>query len=87
LKYYRYLEHVGIDEDFKAGYRSRNEFEKWMEVDPINLQREKLLNIGLSEESIQKIEKAILQQIEKSIEQAQQAPFPADSELFQNLYI
>ena len=29
----------------------------------------------------------ILQQIENSIEQAQQAPFPADSELFQNLYI
>ena len=43
LKYYRYLEHVGVFEDFKAGYRSIDVFEKWKKLDPVQLQRTKLL--------------------------------------------
>jgi TPP-dependent pyruvate/acetoin dehydrogenase alpha subunit len=44
LRYYRYLEHVGVNEDFDADYRSREEFEEWYKVDPVNLQRKRLLN-------------------------------------------
>ena len=47
FKYYRYLEHVGINEDFHFGYRSRDEFEKWNSVDPVKIQRTKLLKDGL----------------------------------------
>ena len=32
LKYYRYLEHVGVNEDFNQGYRDREEFERWREI-------------------------------------------------------
>ena len=28
LRYYRYLEHVGVNEDFDAGYRPRTMYEK-----------------------------------------------------------
>ena len=76
LKYYRYLEHVGVFEDFEAGYRSREEFEKWLKVDPIRLQREKLLGLT-HEDEVVSLEEKIDEQIETSRLRAQQSPFPA----------
>ena len=86
LKYYRYLEHVGINEDFNAGYRSKDEFEEWYEKDPVNLQRKKLLELGYSEAEIQKMERGIDAQIERSIKLAQNAPFSDRSELYKEIY-
>ncbi len=86
LKYYRYLEHVGINEDFDAGYRSREEFEKWHKKDPIILQRKKLLKLGVKEKEIIKLEKKIDRQIEKSIKLAKKALFPAKSETYQDVF-
>lgn len=86
LQYYRYLEHVGIAEDFQAGYRSREEFEKWYARDPVNTQRRKLLETGMAESDISDMEKSITAKIEASIVSAQEAPFPAEDDLFGNLY-
>ncbi|HIA32896.1 MAG TPA: hypothetical protein EYN83_06690, partial [Nitrospinaceae bacterium] len=87
FKYYRYLEHVGVNEDFQFGYRSRDEFKRWQAIDPILLQRKKLLANGHHENSIRKIEAEIIEQIEKSILQASQAPFPPDTDLYQNVLV
>lgn len=35
LKTFRYKEHVGVNEDFSAGYRNRSDFEAWYSQDPI----------------------------------------------------
>ncbi len=86
LRYYRYLEHVGINEDFNAGYRSRKEFEKWYQKDPINLQRKKLLNMGIKEEKIKKLEEDITSQIERSIRLAKKAPFVETSETYKDVF-
>jgi len=86
LEYYRYLEHVGINEDFDSGYRSKDEFEKWYKVDPVNLQRKKLLELGCDETEVKKMESDIDTQIEKSIKLAQKAPFPDGSELYKEIY-
>ncbi len=86
LKYYRYLEHVGVSEDFDAGYRSRDEFEEWYKVDPVNLQRKKLLESGYNKADIQKIERDIDVQIEKSIKLAQRALFSDINELHKEIY-
>ena len=86
FKYYRYLEHVGINEDFQFGYRSQNEFEHWYKVDPVNLQRAKLIKYGVKESSVQEIENAAIEQIEKSIALANQAPFPPETDLYQDVY-
>jgi pyruvate dehydrogenase E1 component alpha subunit len=86
LKYYRYLEHVGIRQDFEFGYRPINEFKKWYNVDPVSLQKKKLLKNGYSEKKIQEIEKKINRQIEKSIKLAKIAPFPDESELLKDVY-
>jgi len=86
LRYYRYLEHVGINGDFDAGYRSREEFEEWYKKDPINLQRKKLLNHGIKEGEITRIEREIDNQIENSIRLAKEAPFADISELYKGVF-
>src|SRR3989338_5477715 len=52
LKYYRYLEHVGTEEDFSAGYRDKNEFLKLGLVSRI---------LKLEQEILDKINKAVSQ--------------------------
>lgn len=86
LHYYRYLEHVGVNEDFECGHRSREDFEKWCIVDPIKMQREKLLKLGISEEDIYKEECNINSQIEKSIRLAKNAPLCDNNELCKGVY-
>lgn len=86
LRYYRYLEHVGINEDFNAGYRSRKELEEWMAKDPIATHRSKLLAQGMSEKIITSTEKKIDDQITASIDWAHNAPFPDKRELYTDIY-
>nr|WP_321397861.1 thiamine pyrophosphate-dependent dehydrogenase E1 component subunit alpha [uncultured Desulfobacter sp.] len=86
LSYYRYREHVGIFEDFHCGYRSRDEFGEWFKVDPLKIQREKLLNMDCSQETLQKLENKLDVQISRSIELARKAPFATDEELYREVY-
>ena len=59
LKCYRYLEHVGICEDFDAGYRSKAEFDEWDKRDCLTLQRTRLINVGYAETDILRAERLI----------------------------
>lgn len=86
LNYYRYLEHVGVNEDFDAGYRSVEEFEEWYKKDPINLHRRKLVQSGIKEEEIIAIENEIDNQIENSIRLAREAPFAEVSESYKGVF-
>ncbi len=87
LNYYRYLEHVGINEDFDAGYRSRKEFEKWHKKDPISLQREKILSFRtITEKDIIELEKKIDNQVEKSIKSAKKAPLAGIGEIYKDIF-
>ena len=85
LKYYRYLEHVGINEDFSAGYRQKKDFETWYKVDPLVIQRRRLLKIGVSNKRINDIEETIRKQIEESVSKAKKSKFPSKQELYKNI--
>lgn len=82
--YYRYLEHVGVNYDFQAGYRSEAEFRKWLEIDPIKIQREKLLKNGAEKELLD-VEKEIDALIETGWQKAVQAKFPDEKEIYQGV--
>jgi TPP-dependent pyruvate/acetoin dehydrogenase alpha subunit len=86
LRYYRYLEHVGVSEDFAAGYRSRDEFEAWQAVDPLRLQRARLASL-VSEERIRDLEMVVDRQVRRSMEKAQAAPFPETSNLREGVFV
>lgn len=85
FRYYRYLEHVGICEDYEAGYRSKEEYLEWLERDPVRLQREKLLAGDIDEIEIKNIESAINEKVMKSITKAQKSPCCDCSELFEGV--
>jgi len=81
LKYCRYKEHVGPGEDFQAGYRSKSEYEAWLERDPVVVQR--LLAVReTSRERVVDLEQRIDAQIAQSITLAEQADFPAPGDLY-----
>lgn len=86
LKYYRYLEHVGINEDFDSGYRSKEEFKKWYDRDPIKIQRLKLLDIGIENYKIEEIEKDIDDSISQSIYRAKNARFSDHEEAYKDVF-
>ena len=85
FRYYRYLEHVGICEDYDDGYRSREEYLEWLERDPVRIQREKLINGGVDEGDLRKIEDEIGEGITNSVKKAQDASFCDSSELFKGV--
>jgi len=86
LKYYRYLEHVGIYEDFDAGYRSRTEFNGWYKRDCLVLQRKRLIDAGYAEADILHAESLIDEQIKNSIKRVREAPFPKPGELYRGVF-
>lgn len=86
MKYYRYLEHVGVNEDFHFEYRSKREFLQWKKVDPITIARKQLLSKNVTESKITSIEKKIDKLLTQSMTRAKEAAFPQDSELFTHLY-
>jgi TPP-dependent pyruvate/acetoin dehydrogenase alpha subunit len=86
LRYYRYMEHVGISEDYDAGYRSRSEFEKWYAIDPVMLQRKKLARLGFKPAEISKTEMQIKNQVTESIRLAKESPEPDADELMKDVY-
>lgn len=85
LQYFRYLEHVGVNQDFDAGYRSRDEFEQWLKADPIKLQRRKLRDLGWEEGQIAELETNIDAKINSSVAIAKEASFSGTSDLYKGV--
>jgi len=86
FKYHRYLEHVGISEDYDCGYRCKEDCEHWYAVDPVKVQREKLLSNGIEEGEIRALETTIEKRIDESIRKANEAPYALEPELFRDVY-
>ena len=73
---YRWREHVGPQEDFHLGYRSREEAEVWMRGDQV----QRIGALLLSSER-KEIERDVEEEILKAFEYAANSPFPASDEL------
>lgn len=78
---YRWKEHVGPNEDFDAGYRSRSEAEPWFEKDQVKRLAE-LLDPGIR----QNIEADVETEIREAFEFAEQCPLPDDEELYTDIF-
>jgi acetoin:2,6-dichlorophenolindophenol oxidoreductase subunit alpha len=86
LKCYRYLEHVGISDDFNAGYRAKSEYEDWVKRDCLSLQRGKLIDKGYSEKVLHDAEMQIDERIKNSIRLAKEASLPEPEELYKGVF-
>lgn len=81
VKTYRYLDHIGVTDDFDVGYRTREEFEAWRALDPMDLQRQRLLDQGLSEMDLSAEERHVDARLDAALRAAQSAPLPSAEEL------
>ncbi len=79
--YYRYLEHVGVNYDFNAGYRSEREFKNWLKKDPLKIQREKLVRGGAKKE-LMDIEREVKTLINAGWQKAINAKLPKEKEIY-----
>ena len=78
---YRWKQHVGPNEDFDLGYRSREEAEPWMKNDQVE-RLASLLDAG----SRRAIEREVAAEIEAAFAFAEDSPFPVETELFTNVF-
>jgi pyruvate dehydrogenase E1 component alpha subunit len=78
---YRWLEHVGPNEDFDAGYRASAEREPW-------LQSDQLIKVGalISDDRRAAIDAEIETEIADAITFAETSPFPDVSALYTNVF-
>ncbi|MDD3312163.1 thiamine pyrophosphate-dependent dehydrogenase E1 component subunit alpha [Pseudodesulfovibrio sp.] len=86
LKYLRYLEHVGVNEDFSAGYRCKEDCADWFDRDPVRVQRANALKAGATEAEIAALENGIRAAIEAAVAKATASAFPALDELRKDVY-
>lgn len=78
---YRLKEHVGPNDDFHLGYRTRDEAEPWIENDPV-------MRLGdrLERAQRQKIEAEVEAEIRAAFAFAEQSPFPEAAELYTDVF-
>lgn len=85
LRYYRYLEHVGVNEDFNSGYRQAPEPKDRLLRDPVYQLRQKLIADNYLN-AIEEIEKQIHEQVHGSRIKAQEADFPKKEDLTKGVF-
>jgi len=78
---YRLREHVGPNEDFDLGYRTKEEAEPWIQTDQVKRIGE-MLEVSQKEVIEQKIEAEIVD----AFAFAEKSPFPDASELYTDVY-
>ena len=83
--YFRFLQHVGVFEDFNAGYREKPSDEQLAAMDPLKCIHKSVLDAGVAAEEIQVIEEGILKQIDASVEKAQKDAFPGETEFYRGV--
>ena len=78
---YRWKEHVGPNDDYHYGYREWSEAKPWMEGDQVNR-----LGAMLDADTRKRIEEEVEAEIKEAFEFAEQSPFPADEELYTDMF-
>jgi pyruvate dehydrogenase E1 component alpha subunit len=82
-KTYRYSGHSRAD---PAKYRKPGELDKWKERDPIKIYRERLIQFGIEQEAIDKIDADVRKVVDDATEACKAAPPPSSDLLTKDVY-
>ncbi len=80
---YRYSGHSRAD---PAKYRPEGELERWKERDPLKIYRERLVQFGIGEDVIAKIDANVKRDVDEATERCKAAPLPAAELLTRDVY-
>lgn len=75
IETYRHKEHVGVGEDYEAGYRSREELDQWKLKDPLILEKK----------LVAKYHPPILDEIDGAVRFAENSPWPGKEHLLSDI--
>lgn len=75
IQTYRYKEHVGVAEDYEAGYRSRKSMKKWQEHDPLIIEKD----------LVARYKPAIEKEIDEAVQYAEESSFPDKRHLLEDV--
>ncbi len=78
---YRWREHVGPNEDYDAGYRSREELVRWQAIDQVSR-----IGAKLDPAERERLESEVEREIAEAIEFAEKSPFPPPEELYTDVF-
>jgi len=78
---YRWREHVGPNEDYDAGYRSREELVRWQAIDQVSR-----IGAKLHPAERERLESEVEREIAEAIEFAEKSPFPPPEELYTDVF-
>jgi pyruvate dehydrogenase E1 component alpha subunit len=82
---YRYKGHSMSD---PAKYRSKEELEEYKSLDPIEQCKASILkNKFATQKQLEEMEEKIMQQINESVEFAENSPYPDPKEAYQDVYV
>jgi pyruvate dehydrogenase E1 component alpha subunit len=82
-KTYRYSGHSRAD---PAKYRPDGELDKWKQRDPIKIYRERLIQFGIEDEEIDRIDAEVRQEVDQATEKCKAAPPPPLDILTRDVY-
>jgi len=80
---YRHSGHSRAD---PAKYRPEGELEKWLQRDPVNIYRERLVKLGVADATLKDIESDTLRKVDEATATAKASPVPALSEIEKNVW-
>jgi pyruvate dehydrogenase E1 component alpha subunit len=84
-KTYRFRGHSMSD---PARYRSKEELQKWMDRDPIQVLGRRIQTLGIAnEEQLQQVDDEARAQVQEAVEFAEQAPVPAPDTVEEHVYV
>lgn len=86
FKTYRWLEHVGPEDDDKLGYRPAGELEAWKARDPLPRMRSQMLAAGFAPERLDAMLAEIDAEIDAALVAAKEAPFPEPQSWMNHIY-
>jgi TPP-dependent pyruvate/acetoin dehydrogenase alpha subunit len=72
--------HYGHSKSDPGAYRPKEEVERWMTRDPLQLTRERLLSLGVSEGDLSAAEESVREVLERAVQAGLNAPYPDPAE-------
>lgn len=86
LDYFRFLEHVGINEDFHFGYRKKPSAAKLKTLDPVTNFEKALLAKRRTKAELENIKREVMEAVDAADAAAGRAPFAPPRELHEDVY-
>jgi len=83
---YRWRGHVGPSWDMDVGVKRKNELQEWLPRDPLARTRKNLLEKGVRESELGRVEEKVRAEIDETVRKAREAPLPDKSELMEHVF-